>query len=100
MFGGMSVIINEAEDQHIPAPSGMDMCGNFDWTIEEFYQALNATPQESEEEDDDEIDMLALGLGVGLGSSLLLSLMANVILLILFLYCCCIKHDPNKMSGA
>ena len=100
MFGGMSVIINEAEDQHIPAPSGMDMCGNFDWTIEEFYQALNATPQESEEEDDDEIDMLALGLGVGLGSSLLLSLMANVILLILFLYCCCVKHDPNKMSGA
>ena len=62
----MAVIINEAEDQHFSAPSGMDMCGNFDWTIEEFYQALNATPQESKEDDDD-IDMLALGFRCGTG---------------------------------
>ena len=68
--------------------------------MEEFYQALSATPQNNEVvEDDDDINTLALGLGVGLGTGLVLSLIANVILFILFL-CCCIKHDPNKISGA
>ena len=80
LLGGMAVIIDEAEDQHFPAPSGMDICGNFDWTLEEFYQALSATPQNNEVvEDDDDINTLALGLGVGLGTGLLLSLIANVI---------------------
>ena len=102
---GMAIIINEAEDQQFAAPSGMDVCGNFSWSLEEFYEALDATPgsrltEEEEEDDDDDIDRLALGLGVGLGSGLLVSLIANVILFILFLCCCCIKYDANKTSGA
>ena len=96
---GMAIIINEAEDQQFAAPSGMDVCGNFSWSLEEFYEALDATPgsrltgeeEEEEDDDDDDIDYLALGLGVGLGICLLLSLIANVILFILLLCRCCNK---------
>ena len=100
LLGGMAVIISEAEDEHLPVPNGIDNCGNFDWTIEEFYNALNASPQSMEEDvqedDDEDINELALGLGVGLGIALLLLLIVNVILLILFIFCCCIKRDTNK----
>ena len=100
---GMAIIINEAEDEQFPVPSGTDICGNFTWSLDEFYEALAATPgsrQTVDDDDDDDIDALTLGLGVGLGSGLLLSLIANVVLFILFLCCCCLGYKQNKTSGA
>ena len=101
---GMAIIINEAEDEQFPVPSGTNICGNFTWSLDEFYEALAATPGEQTGggggDDDDDIDRLALGLGVGLGSGLLLSLIVNVILFILFLCCCCIKRDKYSLGGA
>ena len=99
ILAGMAVIISEAEDEHFRVPSEIDNCGDFDWTIEEFYNALDAFPQSMEEvkDDDDDINDLALGLNVGLRSALLLSFILNVLLLIL---CCCIKHKTNKFHGA
>ena len=97
---GMAIIINEAEDEQFAAPSGMDVCGNFSWSLDEFYEALAATPGSRQTQDDDAIDYLALGLGVGLGSGLLLSLIVNVIIFILFLCCCCIKRDKYSLGGA
>ena len=101
---GMAIIINEAEDEQFPVPSGTDICGNFTWSLDEFYEALAATPGAQngggDDDDDDDIDRLALGLGVGLGSGLLLSLIVNVILFILFLCCCCIKRDKYSLGGA
>ena len=94
----MAIIINEAEDEQFPVPSGTDICGNFTWSLDEFYEALAATPgEQTGGDDDDNIDRLALGLGIGLGSGLLLSLIANVIY---FLCCCCIKRDKYSLGGA
>ena len=35
---GMSVIINEAPGRHTPPPAGMQKCGNFSWSLEDFYK--------------------------------------------------------------
>ena len=106
---GMAAIINEAEEYHPQAPSGMDVCGNFFWTIDDFYETINANPQGKEEEEeehdndddnDDDDNELALSLGVGLGIGLLLLLIINVILVMLLLFCCFFKRNPNGPRGA
>ncbi len=33
---GMSLIVNEAQSRHNPAPEGMRSCGHFNWTLTEF----------------------------------------------------------------
>ena len=91
ILAGMAVIISEAEDEHFRVPSEIDNCGDFDWTIEEFYNALDAFPQSMEEvkdDDDDDINELALGLDVGLRSALLLSFI-NV------LYCVVVSNTKQ-----
>jgi len=40
---GMAVIINEAPDRHNPPPKGMQKCGNFSWSLGDFYKIMNIT---------------------------------------------------------
>ena len=40
---GMAVIINEAPGRHAPPPMGMPKCGNFTWSVKDFYKNMNAT---------------------------------------------------------
>ena len=43
---GMGVVINEAFGQQTPPPPGMRSCGNFSWTLEQFYdKILNPGPE-------------------------------------------------------
>lgn len=49
-INGMAVIIREyPESVHNPPPNGINNCGDFTWTLEEFYQKLSedASAQES-----------------------------------------------------
>ena len=39
---GMAVIINEVPERHSPPPTEMRKCGNFSWSLEEFYRSTNA----------------------------------------------------------
>ena len=41
---GMAMVINEAEGQQNPPPAGMDVCGNFNWTVEEFKKKEDYDP--------------------------------------------------------
>ena len=41
---GMAVLIREYPDsEHNPPPNGINNCTNFQWTFEEFYQAISGT---------------------------------------------------------
>ena len=33
----MAVIINKVSDRHTRPPAGMQRCGNFSWSLEDFY---------------------------------------------------------------
>lgn len=39
---GMAVIINEVPERHSPPPTEMRKCGNFNWSLEEFYKSTKA----------------------------------------------------------
>ncbi len=41
---GMDMLINVAQPRHNPAPEGMQTCGNFTWTVEEFTKAVQFDP--------------------------------------------------------
>ena len=100
---GMAMIISEALDEQLDAPSQMDSCGNFTWSLEEFYQYLQGdapTRGLTDDDDDDDDDAIILGLSVGLGTGLLLSLLVNIILFILFCCCCIISRDSHDLRGA
>ena len=91
---GMAMVMSVARDEQLPAPRGMDICGNFTWTIEEFYSYLRGEPPTLATSADEDSENLALGLGIGLGTGLLLSLAVNVILLI---YCCISKNKDASL---
>ena len=89
------MIISEARDHQLPAPAGMDTCGNFTWTLDEFYeylsdepptQASNTTTPSSTPSDNS--DILA-DLSIGLGVILAVSLAVNVII---FVVCCFLRR--------
>ena len=42
---GMAIIINEAPDRHNPPPPGMGACGNFSWSLEDYYTSLSTAEE-------------------------------------------------------
>ena len=43
LMEGMAMILNIAEDQQNRPPAGLSTCGDFNFTVEEFYELLNAS---------------------------------------------------------
>ena len=92
---GMAMIISEARDHQLPAPAGMDTCGNFTWTLDEFYEYLSdepptqasstTTPSSTPSDNNDVLADLSIGLGVILA----VSLAVNVII---FVVCCFLRR--------
>ena len=101
---GMAIIIAEAPNNTLAAPSDMNSCGNFTWTLEDFYAYLEGEPPTTEiealEEELKEDRELLFGLSIGLGSGLFVSLLVNVILLLVFCCCCVINRDSYNLKGA
>ena len=46
---GMAVILQEfPEGLHNPAPEGINSCGDFQWTLEDFYQQISGLPSQQQ----------------------------------------------------
>ena len=43
-MSGMAMVLNVAEELQNPAPPGMSTCGDFSWSLADFYQKLNFDP--------------------------------------------------------
>jgi len=43
----MAVIINEVLDRQPPPPAGMQKCGNFSWSLEDFYNITSTASKAS-----------------------------------------------------
>ena len=43
---GMALVINEAPEKQPPLPEGMQTCGNFTWTVDEFLKAARRDPDD------------------------------------------------------
>ena len=46
---GMALVINEAQEKQPPPPEGMQTCGNFTWTVDEFLKAVQNNPGDEPE---------------------------------------------------
>ena len=46
---GMALIINEAQNQQNPPPNGMNQCGNFMWTVDDFKERIAFDPDSGAE---------------------------------------------------
>ena len=46
-MSGMAMVLNIAEELQNPAPSGMTTCGDFTWSLADFYQKLDFDPTKS-----------------------------------------------------
>ena len=46
---GMALIINEAQNQQNPPPNGMNQCGNFIWTVNDFKEKIAFDPDSGAE---------------------------------------------------
>ena len=85
---GMAVLIQEYPDsEHNPPPDGINNCTNFQWTFDEFYQAISGTaappttpfPINSPG---------VIGIIAGLGASGLLNIILLIVTVILLCICC------------
>jgi len=41
---GMALIINEAKDRQNPPPNGMNQCGSFTWSVDDFNEKIAFDP--------------------------------------------------------
>jgi FtsP/CotA-like multicopper oxidase with cupredoxin domain len=91
---GMAMVINEAPDLQPPPPKGMQTCGNFTWTVEEF--TLGTRFENSSDSG------LPTGAIVGISVGAFAIAVVIIILVILIILCCCVKkksYDPTAHPG-
>ena len=46
---GMAMIINEAQSNQNPPPNGMNQCGNFTWSVDDFNKKIVFDPDSGAE---------------------------------------------------
>ena len=93
---GMAMVINEAPDKQPPPPKGMQTCGNFTWTVEEF-RMITSGGQSTQDSSDPTLSTGAI-IGIAVAGFVLLILI--IIGIILCICCFCIQKRKNYDSTA
>ena len=96
---GMALVINEAPDMQPSPPKGMQTCGNFTWTIEEFRSGTGAGGAQPSPNSNG----LSTGAIIGIAVAGFVLLVLIIVLIIICLICCCKcirkDYDADVHSG-